>query len=1399
MRSKGRAREHDSPSRRTAAARPGAAQEAVGSGAGPEADSRCSRLHAASICPSRQSPQWAYTKVMIVDPEPTYLTVRETARRLGVHENTIRNWARDGTLVSARLPGAKFHRFDERDVERLRRQRGEAVSTIEVERRTIGPELINASELALWARTASRDAQGAFPELMRRLLASTPGVTNISLRIGDGVALPGWDGRARSVGAGFLPDGDLCFEFGVNQQSKTKADHDYESRKSAADAQDLIFIFATPRRWRDAHSWAEERRRQRIFRDVRVLDADDIEGWLRATPLVHYWISERLGRRPRDAETLERWWARFREQTDPELPGSLFIAGRDVARDKLAQFVDQGPDAIVVQSAWRDDAVAFIAATLDWLAEDRGEAIDPLVVTAAEVWDRLTATNRSMVLIPLFEDPEIEAAVRRGHQVIVPVGPDQTVRGTKLALDPPHRNLARQSLESAGLSFERAYELSARARRNMPSLIRELARDRRLRDPEWAQPEAARILAPLILIGSWSTEHHEDPVVASYEDLTVVSSMVGECWEVVERALKHWLRRDDRPFIRTGETQWHLASPEEAFLTLHTQLTSGDLRRWRTLAPQVLLELDPVLELDPDEQYMAGVQGIRRSYSAVLRRGIADGVALVGSLGSQSLGDSSSGEDEARRVVGVILAAAQSDDSGRTWRSLSDVLPLLAEAAPYTFLDAVLDDLGTESPLLRTMFQDGDRSSWLTSSSPHTGLLWALETLCWSGEYLGQASLALARLQTVDPGGRLGNRPLGSLQSVFPGWTRHTAASLAEKVAAIEQICQRVPDVGWKLVLNIWPSQHAAVMPPHSPQHSDWAPNSRSVSVAEWVDYIGSLVRLAIAMAGDDAGRWGELAQHIAPLPPDDRGRVIEALEVFSLTHDFSEKEQLDLWEQLHTEIARHRQFKDADWSMDEDTLDRLDAIATRLEPEQNVERFAYLFDWRPDLPDIDRHDFAAQEERVHELRVAAVQATIDADGAEGLRALTVRAKVAHFLGWVIGEVAPDELTSELASWLDSDEAKLQNVAANWARQRTSRPDGLAWFRRLLTTSELEPKSRRAVLVLNMPAQSKFWDALADADPELAEEYWRSVHIVGVPSEDVARSIDELLSRDRPWVAIDLIAGELHHPDPRGRTLTREHAERALDAAMRSSAADASSQTIGYEIGVVLDFLEARGADGAKLAAYEFVFFRLIEHHREPRALFRELGTNPDTYVDLVSRVYRGKNEPERKPDEQEVALAHQAWWVLAHWSGIPGLDSAGVVDEDHLASWVDRARLAFAESDRADIGDEQIGQVLSNSPPGSDGIWPAEPVRTIIEQTVNKNIESGLIVGRMNSRGPTTRGVFDGGQQERGLSVQYREWSRTTASSWPRTSRLLRLLADSYEQQARRQDARAEIDSDTG
>jgi hypothetical protein len=89
--------------------------------------------------------------------------------------------------------------------------------------------------------------------------------------------------------------------------------------------------------------------------------------------------------------------------------------------------------------------------------------------------------------------------------------------------------------------------------------------------------------------------------------------------------------------------------------------------------------------------------------------------------------------------------------------------------------------------------------------------------------------------------------------------------------------------------------------------------------------------------------------------------------------------------------------------------------------------------------------------------------------------------------------------------------------------------------------------------------------------------------------------------------------------------------------------------------------------------------------------------------------------------------------------------------------------------------------------------------VRDLVERLGNREIENGIHVGRMNLRGVTSRGIYDGGGQERSLAAEYRRWSVMTAGAWPRTSRLLRELAESYEHEAAEQDTRAREDADTG
>jgi hypothetical protein len=1318
--------------------------------------------------------------------EDDLLNVRQAAEALDVHENTVRNWARSGLLPTAKLPGSRFHRFYRRDVERLRDQRGADIVSREQEYRAIGPELVDATQLSMWAGT--RDAQGRFPELVRRLLAATPGVTNISARAGEGVALEGWDARADSSGAQYLPSGALRFELGVGSKPKTKAEEDYAKRRKAPNAKELTFVFMTPRRWRDGATWAEEKERLGDFAAVRVLDADDLDGWLTATPAVHHWISERLGLRPKDAQTLEQWWDQFSARTNPSLPADLFTTGRDPEAARFKEFLNGAPSAMAIQADWRDDALAFIAVVLPGL--EISTTAPPVIVTSKIVWDRILDQPGRATLIPLFEEPDLARATERGHHVVTPLGREQVVAGTPVALPRPDRLGAVQALEAAGVSHDTAYHRAALARRSMPALVRRMARDQGFARPPWSEPPDASVLAPLLLIGSW-TDRDGDRQVASH--------MAQQEWAALERVLLHLSRRNDPPFVRVGD-QWHVASSEEAFLILGHTLTQGDLVRWRELAVNVIVEPDPVLGLAVEERPMAGLRGIGREHSPVLRRGIAEGVALVGSHEDEAMSDAATASEHADAVVRQILQRANDDSSGRTWWSLADVLPLLAEAAPQIFLDVVHDDLDAERPILATMFQDKDRDHWLYGSSPHSGLLWALETLCWAPEYMLDATRALGRLQAVDPGGRLGNRPLESLKSVLAGWIRHTAAPLDAKKTAIDAIARESATVGWDLIIGVWPGYQAALMPPHSPRFRDWSPDARGVMVSDWLDFIHHLVDRAIDMTAAEPARWSPLIGHLSPLPPPERERLIDTLASRLPDITLSDSDQLDLWESLQDEIGRHRQFSDADWAMDESTLKRLEGLADGIEPRESVERFAHLFDWRPKLPDVDVHDFQAREARLRELRKQAVEDTLQSAGVDGLRTLAHRSQVPGLLGQAVGEVAPDDLRPELVSWLDHPDDNLQAVAFTWARARMFRDDGVFWLRTTLAMQETRRPDRRISLALASPVKSSFWDVLDETDSSLADAYWSKVTTWGVEPDDTERAVRALVAHGRPWIAVDILAAGLHRPDkPDVRSyVDPELIYEVLNAALAADPRDAQSQSLGYELGVVLDYLETRGATAHTIARYEFAFFQLLEHHRAPTALFRALADEPEQFVDLVSRVYRGENQPPEKPTQQEVAMAHHAWWVLQNWHGIPGLLDGGIVDAEHLTKWVRTARLAFADTGRTEIGDELIGQTLASSPIGSDGAWPAEPVREIVEATGSQALESGIHSGVVNKEGVTSRGVFDGGSQERDRATRYREWASQVAPEWPRTARMLRTLADSYKRRARREDLEADVRANT-
>lgn len=371
------------------------------------------------------------------------------------------------------------------------------------------PELISAAELNQWADRG--DAKQAFPELMRRLLAQTPGITNIDIRAHEGTSAPGWDGTADSTGSSFLPAGKLRFEFGAGKDPKKKAESDYKKRANDKRMTgDYVFVFATPRNWPGAQKWEVNRTNDGIFAQVKSIDAHVLEGWLQDTPSVHYWISERLGRRPRAVSTLQNWWESFQGNSKISIPPEFYTAGRKSQSDKLVSLLlsaGSGDTIPVVKSSCVDESLAFIYAAL----VDAPDLLElAMVVATPDAWHQLAMSPTRELLIPTFNHPDLHA-VTHGHRVVLVAGSESCVRRDEDAIELPKigRAAAVEVLQKLGL--RRPEHMVALARRSIPAFLRSVSRNPSFEKPEWVQDaKKAAVLAPLVLVGSWDDSKDDD-------------------------------------------------------------------------------------------------------------------------------------------------------------------------------------------------------------------------------------------------------------------------------------------------------------------------------------------------------------------------------------------------------------------------------------------------------------------------------------------------------------------------------------------------------------------------------------------------------------------------------------------------------------------------------------------------------------------------------------------------------------------------------------------------------------------------------------------------------------------------------------------------------------------------
>ena len=889
---------------------------------------------------------------------------------------------------------------------------------------------------------------------------------------------------------------------------------------------------------------------------------------------------------------------------------------------------------------------------------------------------------------------------------------------------------------------------------------------------DWAQDPNADCLALAVLVGAWDTN--------SENDIEAISILLKDGYDTWLQKVRKILSRPESPLsIKEGILKVADRAKSELWNLLGSQILDQDLDNFGSLAIKVLKEPDPAFELPPSERYTAKLRGNVLKHSDALRKGIAEGLALLGNQ-PEACSRCSQGKAEGTSALAIILILAEAN--WVRWGSLNHLLPILAEAAPIQFLDAV-DEASRQKPCpFDTLFAQ-ESNNIVTGTNYLTGLLWGLEGLAWDKEYLVRVCVALGELASRDPGGRWSNRPLNSLVAILLPWRPQTLAPSQKHKAAVEILLQEQPDIGWKLLIQLLHGQHQVSFGSHKPRWRKAKPSNgeKGEFRQEYWQRVLFYEKLAVEVAHHDTARLSLLIQHFDKLHEPAFGQLVKVLESPAI-YGLPEDQKLSIWNSLTKFTNRHRRFASSGWALSDEEITPIENAANKLAPTDPLRSHQYLFNNR-DFDFYDENDgWKKQQQKLNERRETAVKEIFQQSGVEGVIRFVESVALPSQVGYALGIMADEAIEqSLLPKFLDTADNKHKDLVRGfiWRRQENN---GWQWCDNI-DKSGWTPMQIGQFLAY-LPFTKEAWDRVDQWPEENQEEYWSRTSAHPLPATgDLAIAVERLIEHGRPYLALSCLK------QPTNVDLC-VRALRALPSS-RESREPWYENHDSHHIAKLIKFLQSEPSVSQEdLLKIEWEQLPLLDQSKEtgPKLLWGKLANDPEFFCEIIRLIYRSEKEkqPYKEPSPKAKVEAEKAFQLLDGWKTPPGTQDDGAVNAGQFRGWIQRVTTLCRESGHLEVALICIGEVLIHAPADPDGLWIDRTVASALNEPNAEKMRDGFRTGMFNSRG--VHWVDPTGKPEKELAKQFRHKAeKIEDAGFHRFAGTLKELACGYEIEAER------------
>ena len=1241
-------------------------------------------------------------------------------------------------------------------------------------------------------------ARTRFPVLLRTLVHSTVGdITYADFPGNSEGERHGPDGAlVCPKGNAWVPAGQSTWEFGCGKSKpiETKAQQDFDAKtKKLKDEgefrSETTFVFVTPRKWPGAKDWADARRAERHWKDVRAIEASDLEQWLAASPPAQAWLAEEIDLVPSSVESLERAYVTWADVNTPRLPEELFDQHLAIHKQKFTDWRSSKrhePLSIVADS--KLEALAF--AHLLFKNADR-ETDFAGVGLIFQTENSLTRYFQYIDgTIPIIADRELERrldSLLRKHQkkaIYIYSRGDGPAGEDVLRLEQLGFEEFKNALQVNELNDDDIASFDRESGRHLTVLRRRMAANKAIQRPEWADSSQAVALIPILFGGAWDSRNEFDQYV--------LSELSGRAYDEIEQQLISFSKLEDAPVWSAGAARG-IVSRIDCLYALRDQVSSNDLVKFFEYAKFVLEEDDPAVDLPEEDRPWAAIYGRTREISSILRKSMAEMLVLLSVHGDELFLSRTafSCSAQASALVRKMLHPL----SGKKLESHDRDLALYAEACPKTFVEIIYNDLFHGEAETKSLIRPC--KDFIFGGSSRTGLLSALQVLAWSEETFFSVVEILCELASIPLDDNVSPKPRTVLDDIFCYWMPQTGASIQLRTQAISKLAMSHPEVIWGVMMKMWekdPVQSAARKPiwrsegygKGDPLQGDRYQECFEfrkqiiTQIENWPNHTEATVSLLVEKipnihANHHANIWGGIQKWAACATDEEKARIRERIRVSCLGRRASKliasgdmRQAKEMYDTLEPSClyAKHHWLFENGWVAENGT----------------------------DFED-GKFDPNAHEEWVDKSRHSALEEIFAKHGVGGL------IEFSRIIGeqFVVGSIAGETLlnweqmealvSATIAEESDAGTATFANLIAGVC----SRCDNDVVLELLASLTHIDHRLRLLTLC---PFLLPTWDIVESLGTEVSAKYWQRVQPNRFPRDNIAElnhGTLGLLKAKRPRAAFQYAHYSL-------KQLSDDLLIQILEAAVQPGN-DQSGEFLlePYWIKKSLERLgDAADVDQSRLAALEWHFAGAFQHDEDFAVpnLTREIERNPALFADLVAMLYRrddGGEDPERlvpASKEHQASRAEHAYAVRQVLKQVPFSKREDLPESEKtgaLVSWCNQVIDMCNDLGRSDVGQSTLGQLLAHAGVGDDGAWPAEPVRSAYEQVYSPKLAGGLATGKFNSVGAHWRG--EGGEYERERRDELHGWISSLRFSHPRLASTLQGMADDYDRMAKSAD----------